>query len=190
MDSLETSSHHPSELSDRSAKQRVMPAVLDLENSILVLLTMLANMISTTGQATFRGRHGLGSTEWKVLSTVAGQPQSSGARIAEFLSIDRGLVSRTIQALSRKNYVCVEKTGRQSNYQAVSLTSEGERIHSEALKTAIEREKTILADIDIDDRDAMIKSLKKMLINMKAVAALSAQASPNFIDLEGLEHLR
>jgi DNA-binding MarR family transcriptional regulator len=147
-------------------------------------------MISTTGLATFRHRHGLGSTEWKVLSVVAGRPQSSGAQIAEFLSIDRGLVSRTIQALARRNYVRVEKTGKQSNYQAVSLSPEGARIHSEALITALEREKLILSNIGIEERDAMISSLKKMLGNMKAVTGLSGIECPKHIDLEGLEHLR
>jgi DNA-binding MarR family transcriptional regulator len=132
----------------------------------------------------------LGSAEWKVVSVVAGRPQSSGAEIAHFLSIDRGLVSRTVQALARRNLLRVERSGRQSNYQAVSLTQEGARIHKEALITALEREKLILADIDVAERDAMIGSLKKMLVNMKAVAGLSGLASPSIIDLEGLEHLR
>lgn len=167
-----------------------MLEVLDLENSILVLLTKLANMISATGQATFRGRHGLGSAEWKVLSVVAGRPQSSGAEIAKFLSIDRGLVSRTVQALARRNLVQVESSDRQSNYQAVSLTQEGTHIHMEALKTALEREKLIVTNIDIAERDAIIRSLKKMLVNMKAVAGLNGLAPPSVIDQEGSEHLR
>jgi DNA-binding MarR family transcriptional regulator len=190
MNNSETPSRCHSELSCGSANEPAMPEVLDLENSILVLLTMLSNMISATGQATFRRRHGLGSTEWKVLSVVAGRPQSSGAQIAEFLSIDRGLVSRTIKALSRKDYVRIEKSGKQSNYQAVSLTPDGARIHGEALITALEREKLILSKISIEERDSMIGSLKKMLGNMKAVIGLSGLASPKSIDLEGLEHLR
>ena len=172
------------------ADQPAMPKVLDLENSVLVLLTTLSNSISATGLATFRARHGLGSTEWKVLATVAGRPQSSGAQIAQFLSIDRGLVSRTIRALARRDLFRVEKAGRQSNYQAVSLTTGGADIHSEALVTALEREKLILAGMDIVERDAAIGSLKKMLINMEAVAELSRTGAPDSVDLQGLEHLR
>jgi DNA-binding MarR family transcriptional regulator len=167
-----------------------MPEVLDLENSILVLLTMLSNMIGSTGLATFRARHGLGSTEWKVLSVVAARPRSSGAQIAQFLSIDRGLVSRTLQSLARKGLVRVERSGKQSNYQAISLTPQGMDIHRQALITALEREKLILAGIDVAERDAMIGGLKKMLTNMKAVAGLSEKASPQITDMQGLEHLR
>ncbi len=165
-----------------------MPEVLDLDNSILVLLTKLSNMISATGQATFRARHGLGSAEWKVLSVVAGRPQSSGAEIAHFLSVDRGLVSRTVQALVRRDLLRVERSGRQSNYQAVSLTQKGDHVHKEALITAMEREKLIGAGMDIVERDAVISGLKKMLVNMKAVAGLNGLALPSVIDPDEFNH--
>lgn len=166
------------------------PATLDLENSVLVLLTKLSNMISATGQATFRKRHGLGSAEWKVLSVVAGRPGSSGAEIAQFLSIDRGLVSRTVQALARRDLVRIDRTGRQGNYQAVSLTREGAQLHREALVTALQREQRIVADIDVAARNTMIDGLKTMLDNMAGVAALNGSVSPGTIDLKGLDHLR
>ena len=145
---------------------------LDIEHSLPVLLTMLANRITATGTETFKKRHGLGSAEWKALSMVASLPGSSGAEIADLLGMDRGGMSRTMQALARKGLVVIEKGTKQGNIQTISMTSKGESVHASALVTAHERERLLIAGLDAERHEQLLDALHLLLSNMASIAAL------------------
>lgn len=155
---------------------------LDLENSIVVLLTMLANQISTSGSVTFQARHGLSSPEWKALAVIAAIPGSSGADIAQVLSIDKASISRTVKALSQRNLVEIARNTGKGNHQAITLSQHGRDLHTRALVTAVEREQCMVAVLTADERESMRRCLRAMMDRMPSVAKLATVPAGQMFD--------
>ncbi len=147
-----------------------MPTTLDLDRSVPVLATILANRIATTGSITFRREHGLGSTEWKVLSTIAIEPGVTGARISQLVGLDRAAVSRTLKTFGQRNLTQVDQHERHSNYQSVTLTPTGRALHDEALVTAFGREELLLAGFDPAEVELLIVFFQRLLKNAADLA--------------------
>lgn len=154
--------------------------LLSLDSSVPVLVTILANRITTSGSMVFRQRHGLGSTEWKVLSTIAIEPSVSGARISQLVGLDRAAVSRVLKIFVERRLVLVEQSDRHSNYQQVSLTAAGVALHDEAVETAFEREHTLLTPFSARERVQLVDFLRRLLDQSRALSdvARSERAEP------------
>lgn len=141
------------------------PTELDLDRSIPVLVTILANRITTSGSFTFRRLHGLGSTEWKVLSTIAIESGVTGARISQLVGLDRAAVSRTLKIFRDRKLTQVDQHERHKNYQSVTLTPAGRALHDKALLTAFSREAVLLSDFTGQEREQLIHFLQRLLKN-------------------------
>lgn len=162
---------------------------VDLNRSFFVLLTILANQITTTGTATFRKRHGLASSDWKVLSIVSSLPGCSGAEVADVLSMDRGAISRTIHQLAHKGLVRIERTAKAGNYRAIEPTEAGRQIHAEAFDTALERERRMVDGLSGEVRHEMVAGLQKMARNMDKVSRLADEPPKPLRSWKGIEHM-
>ncbi|HEX7784444.1 MAG TPA: MarR family transcriptional regulator [Sphingobium sp.] len=139
------------------------PLMLDLERSVPVLATILANRVTTTGSLMFRKRHGLGSMEWKVLATLATGTGITGAQISQLIGLDAGGVSRVLKAFVARGIIQVEQSARHSNYQSITLTAMGRRLHDEAILTAFEREQVLLKTFSVEERDKLIDFLQRLI---------------------------
>ena len=145
------------------------PPTLDLDSSVPVLVTILANRITTSGSTTFRRRHGIGSTEWKVLSTIAIESHVTGARISQLVGIDRAAVSRVLKGFVERGLIQVDQSARHSNYQSVTLTAAGEKLHDEAIITAFEREKLLLQPFSAREKTQLVQLLRKLIDQSRAL---------------------
>jgi DNA-binding MarR family transcriptional regulator len=145
---------------------------LDLEGSIVVLLTMLSNQISASGSLTFQKRHGLSSPEWKVMAVIGAMPGSSGIDIAQILSLDKAAVSRTMQGLTRRGLIEVARSDR-GNLRAAFLSDAGKMLHAAGLGTAAERERCLLVDMTPEQRTALHDLLRAMIRRMPHVFRLA-----------------
>ena len=139
------------------------PVVLDLENSVTVVVSMIANRITNSGSAIFRARHSLGSTDWKVLSTIAVEPAVTGMRISQLVGLDRSAVSRVLKHFAAAGLVEIGQSDRQSNYQEVTLTEAGQKLHDEAILTAFEREDFLIEPFSDAERVLLLKLLHRLL---------------------------
>lgn len=151
------------EAKSRQSKVAPVAPTLDLERSVPVLVTILANRITTSGSMTFRKHHGLGSTDWKVLSTIAIEPDVTGARIAQVVGLDRAAVSRVLKGFVELKLIEVKQSTRHSNYQSVTLTPVGRALHDEAIVTAFEREKILLAPFSAKERIQLVNFLNRLI---------------------------
>ncbi|HEX7781261.1 MAG TPA: MarR family winged helix-turn-helix transcriptional regulator [Sphingobium sp.] len=153
-----------------SSDAEPLSATLDLNSSVPVLVTILANRITTSGSITFRRLHGIGSTEWKVLSTIAIEPHVTGARICQLVGLDRGAVSRVLKGFVERGLIQVDQNARHSNYQSVSLTVAGQLLHEEAVLTAFEREKILLKPFTAKQQLQFVEMLRKLIDQSRLLA--------------------
>src|SRR3954468_24188705 len=85
------------------------------------LINFLSNKLATGASGAYRREFGVGVTEWRVLSLLAGEDACTAQQISQYFDLDKGLVSRTIKSLASNGSVTVtDQTG--NNRRAVSLT--------------------------------------------------------------------
>ena len=147
-------------------------ALLDLHRSVPALITLISNRITATGTATFGARHGLGSTDWKVLSSIAIEPGISGAGIAQLVGMDKALVSRVLKKFLIDGLIRIRQSTRHSNYQEITLTSKGWRLHDAAVETAFQREAALLEGFSLEERRSIVGLLVRLLEQTAALNEL------------------
>ena len=111
----------------------------------------------------FGDRHGLGSTEWKVLSTIAIEPHVTGMHISQIVGLDRAAVSRVLKKFVERGLVHINQSDRHSNYQEVSLSSAGKALHNQAIVTAFQRETILLESFTPDEQKQLVGFLSRLL---------------------------
>lgn len=137
-------------------------AVLDTDGSVVVLLATIANQIGASGSITYQKRHGLTSAEWRIFALVAARPHVCGVELAQFLSIDKASVSRTIRTLADRDLIQVDRSELNRNQQALTLTARGRQLHSEAIETAFERERCLLSVLSEEERSVLAGLLRRI----------------------------
>lgn len=128
-----------------------------------MLLTIAANRITSSGTRMFGDRHGLGSTEWKVLATLAANQGATGALISHRIGLDPAAVSRVLKTLSQRGIIRADPSDRHGKYRSLSLTDAGRRLHDEALQTACEREAMLLEGFSPEERATLVQMLRRLL---------------------------
>jgi DNA-binding MarR family transcriptional regulator len=146
---------------------------LNLDRSIPVLLTFVANRLNATGSATYRALFGVGITEVRLLIMLAVEPDIHAARICEVMGIDGGAASRTLRELQRRGLVLERRDDHNRAYRRWSLTSAGEALHDEAVLISKQREDMLTATMTQAEHDLLIDLLKRMLGETDTLSALA-----------------
>lgn len=151
---------------------------LNLDRSLPVLLTFVANRLNATGSATYRALFGVGITEVRLLIMLAVEPDIHAARICEVMGIDGGAASRTLRDLERRGLVRHRRDDQNRAYRRWSLTPAGERLHDQAVLVSKQREDILIATMTQAEQDLLIDLLKRMLAKTGALAALAHSSPP------------
>jgi DNA-binding MarR family transcriptional regulator len=146
---------------------------LNLDRSLPVLLTFLANRLNATGSATYRALFGVGITEVRLLIMLAVEPDIHAARICEVMGIDGGAASRTLRDLERRGLVSHRRDDHNRAYRRWSLTAAGETLHDEAVLISKQREDILTATMTPAEQDLLIGLLKRMLGETDTLATVA-----------------
>ena len=146
---------------------------LDLQGSIGVLLTFLANRLTATGSATFRRRFGLGILDVRLLITLGAKPDVSPGRICDVMGLDGGAVSRALRGLAERDLVASRPDGRNPNYKYWSLTDAGVRLQDELVSVSMARDTALLKDFDDEEQAMLIAMMRRMLVKVEMLRSTS-----------------
>lgn len=151
------------------------PIRLDLDQSPLVLLTVLGNRLTATGSATYRRKFGLGIVEFRLLAALAAEPGISGRRIGEMAGMDNGAVSRSLRSLQSAGLVCRESAKNNRAYHQWRLTEAGQEAHDRAVTAAVERDRILLVDLTPAERNMLVDMIRRMLARVPDLSELSEE---------------
>jgi DNA-binding MarR family transcriptional regulator len=143
--------------------------VLDLEHYAPALLTFLANKLSRGANALYRRRFGVSVTEWRVLALLAIEPGISAARICQVIGLDKGPTSRCLAALARRGLVRIGADPLDGRRRMVTLSGAGRALHDRVLPVALERERRLLACLDVAERETLLLLLNRLHANLAEV---------------------
>lgn len=141
--------------------ESLAPLDLDLQRSVPVLVTLVANRINALGLTMFGRGHRLGPTTWNVLVALAAHPDSSGSQISHLIGLDPGSVSRALKALVKRGLVRITSSENMSRF---ALTADGRELHDEALQTVLERERIILEAFSREESELLLSLLQRLLV--------------------------
>jgi DNA-binding MarR family transcriptional regulator len=148
-----------------TARVRVPVKTIDRDHYFPFFISSIANKISRGGSRVYLRLFGIGIIEWRILSVLAHNPQSTANVICSAIDLDKAAASRSIQVLERLGYVATATDPGDGRKRTISLTPAGQALHDRAIKVALLREQHLLAGFDERERDVFLSLLKRMHAN-------------------------
>jgi DNA-binding MarR family transcriptional regulator len=108
---------------------------------------------------------GIGIIEWRILSVLADNPQTTANAICAVMDLDKAAASRSIQVLERLGYVGTATDPGDGRKRTVVLTPAGQSLHDRAIKVALRREQQLLSGFTDSEREVFLSLLRRMHAN-------------------------
>lgn len=137
--------------------------VLDLERYIPALLVFLSNKFTHGSSTLYRKHFGVGVIEWRCMALLAIEPWISPNRICQVIGLDKAAVSRGVRILEDQGLVAVRPNKQRSRFLEIALTEKGATLHDQLVRVSLERERRLIADLNSEEREILIRGLNKML---------------------------
>lgn len=136
--------------------------VLKLEEFLPYRLNVCAVLVSQALSRIYSERYRLGVPEWRVLVTLGQYGMMTGKQIGIHSTMHKTKVSRAVALLEKRKLV-TRRANRDDLREAfLSLTPAGQDIYNEAAPLALEFGHKILEVIDLADRPALDRALKRL----------------------------
>jgi DNA-binding MarR family transcriptional regulator len=148
-----------------TTRVRVPVKTIDRDRYFPFLISSIANKISRGGSRIYLRLFGIGIIEWRILSVLVHNPQSTANAICTDIDLDKAAASRSLQVLERLGYVDTATDPGDGRKRTVSLTAAGQALHDRALKVALQREQQLLCGFTEAERETFLGLLRRMHAN-------------------------
>ena len=138
-------------------------APLELERFLPYQLSILSNTVSQAIANDYQRRYDLSMTEWRVMAVLARFHGLSAREVAERTAMDKVAVSRALAGLVEAGRVHRETHGNDKRRSVLSLTEAGWLIHDDVAPMARAHERELLAKLDENERQWLMRILDKLL---------------------------
>ncbi len=132
--------------------------VLDLDHYVPFFLTAISNKWSRSSSRIYLRDFGVGVIDWRVMSMLAVEPDITAQRVCQVIGLDKGAVSRSLQALERQGLIA----GNAERRRKVALTLAGRALHDRIIQVALARERRLLADLTPAEIDVLTGLLRRI----------------------------
>lgn len=139
---------------------------INIDRHATAQINMLANKLMLKSSVAYTKKFGIGMMEWRVISVLFSNPNSSVQNISDILGLDKAAVSRTIKKLNEKKYLEISGDSDDKRIYVINLTEFGQEIYEVASDFSIEREKQLLETLDDTEKDQLFNILKKLRNNV------------------------
>lgn len=132
--------------------------------------TAISNVFSRKISSYVRQAHGIGLSEWRIISNLAHEPDITAAQVSQKNVMDKGLVSREFKSLLSKGLIEVmeKETGGRNN--RARLTQKGIGIHNAIRPFVIEQYSLLMAGVSPEEEDALFNTLNKLMTNLEKIS--------------------
>ncbi|GAA0717011.1 MarR family winged helix-turn-helix transcriptional regulator [Dokdonella soli] len=137
---------------------------LELERFLPYRLSILSNRVSQAIAREYQDRFDLSMTEWRVMAVLARFDGDgiSASEVAGYTEMDKVAVSRALAGLVAAKRVVRRAHDGDKRRSVLRLTAAGWKIHDTVAPLAREHERTLLGQLDADDRRALVRILDKL----------------------------
>ena len=140
--------------------------VLNLPKYTSYYLTAIYNKLTSGASQIYREKFDIGIVDWRLMATLASEPQIPASKLSRITNIDKGSISKSLQGLHERgivDYVIPEGSLRK---KLAYLTEAGLALHDQILPIALGREQTLLAGLEEWEVHLLFEILEKMTNNL------------------------
>jgi DNA-binding MarR family transcriptional regulator len=139
-------------------------APLELERFLPYRLSILSNRISQAIARAYQDRFDLSMTEWRVIAVLARYDGHglSAREVAGHTEMDKVAVSRALTHLVTAKRVARRTHDGDKRRSVLRLTAAGWKIHDAVAPLARAHERTLLSQLDAEERRALVRILDKL----------------------------
>lgn len=134
----------------------------ELRSLLTQRLLVLSNTLGKGAVRLYAGRFGIPLAEWRLLAALAGQGPSSVNELAAAMATDKGWVSRTVAALTRKKLVSLRRRADYARRVEIAFTSAGRALYARIVPAAIERQRRLLSALTPAEQAMLDEVLAKL----------------------------
>jgi len=138
------------------------------------LLALLSNALVWRESHELRRRFGLGTNDWRVISSLALRPGMAATDIAEYAALNKAVVSKSVSALTARKLIALSDGPRGS--RPMFLTREGAAMHDLMLPISLRGQEIMLSHVAPEDITRLNDLLLAMLQETRALMTLESEA--------------
>lgn len=135
--------------------------VIDSDSFTPRLLALVSNALVWRESLLLRREFNLGTNDWRVISALAIRPGSAATDIADFVGMNKAVVSKATNTLIARDLIVPAEGPRGS--RPLYLTGAGAEMHDLMKPISLKGEEIILGDLS-DDEISQLKALLARLL--------------------------
>lgn len=132
------------------------------------LVALLSNALVWRESHQLRRAVGLGTNDWRVLSALAIRPGQPSNEVSDFLSVNKAVVSKSVNTLLDHELIVVGDGPRGS--RPLYLNEAGAEMHARMKPISTSGEEIILAGLSADEVRTVTQTLQGMLDRIRAAS--------------------
>lgn len=149
----------------KSARLRLQePADRPLQLFITYRLSILSGKLNRQANIVLNRAGKLRVPEWRILALLNLRDDMIGSRIADLVSIDPGLVSRSLRALEKRGLIATRRSNDDRRSTVTSLTAAGRALYAKVLPAMQRRQQRLLSVLTSEERAAFMRITDKLEI--------------------------
>ncbi len=148
-----------------SASNEVDLPVLEFDRYLPFLFISISNDIYRSASQFYQSRFGIGVTEWRVLTALAAEPNSTANRLCEIAQLDKAAASRSLKALEGDGRVTIAPHKSDARKRIVTFTPAGLKLYEKILDVAQSRQARIATGFTAEETNTLISLLNRVRAN-------------------------
>ena len=129
----------------------------------LSLVHVLSNRVGRAFYVEIERKFGVTLAEWRVLLTLTSEPGVSAAEITNRWAMEKMAVNRATQRLVDQGFVTRDRDPDDGRSYKLKMTTKGQKLYEKIAPSADKRYSELMAAIDSDEVDAMVRALQKII---------------------------
>jgi DNA-binding MarR family transcriptional regulator len=150
----------------RHATAEKSVTVVDHDRYLPFLIISISNGLYRGASQFYQQRFGVGVTEWRVLSALAAEPDSTANRLCQIAQLDKAAASRSLRVLETGGYVVIEPHDTDARKRTVAFTPAGVALYEKILGVALKRQERMLAGLSAEDTATLLTLLQRVRSNV------------------------
>lgn len=151
-----------------------LPHSIDPDHFTPRLLALLSNALVWRESHELRRRFGLGTNDWRVISSLGLRPGMSATEIADFAAMNKAVVSKSVSVLTERRLIALLEGPRGS--RPMYLTRAGAEMHDRMLPISVRGQEIMLSHLAPRDITQLNDLLLAMLKETRALMTLESEA--------------
>ncbi len=151
-----------------------LPNSIDPDHFTPRLLALLSNALVWRESHELRRRFGLGTNDWRVISSLGLRPGMSATEIADFAAMNKAVVSKSVSVLTERRLIVLLDGPRGS--RPMFLTRAGAEMHELMMPISLRGQEIMLSHLAPDDITRLNDLLLAMLQETRELMTLESEA--------------